>query len=781
MLGAHGGSTRRARHPIVIVVIFVTAIFGLLSLLPQVIAAFSWTTSNASNSLTAAADFGDGSMQVWGTGDSGLMGTGELGYRSTPTQVQLPGGGVDSTTWSVIKGGADHMCGTKAGGSTHTLWCWGANSYGQLGLGDTEERSTPTQVGAGTWTALAVGDNFTCGIQNSTNLMFCWGDNSDGQLGFTADTAVHSSPVQLGVATWTAVTAGALHACGIQTGGALYCWGNNATGEIGNGGVVTPQPTPVHVGAATWTGISAGAGFTCGIQTAGSLWCWGYNGDHELGLGAGTTNQPSPQQVGALTTWTGNPATGNGQACATTSTPALFCWGYNASGQLGVGDTTNRTTPTQVPNPPSDTWTAVAAKGNTTCSRTTTGKERYCWGDNTYGQVGDGTTTNRTSPVLLEGGTPSNSSGLGNNTSCELHTDNTLWCWGLLNYGQVGVGVSTHLDTPVASGAINLWTSPTAGSLHACSLDVAHRLYCWGNNAYGELGLGTTASAFTATQVGLATWIAVAAGTNVTCGIQTGGALYCWGQNNVGQLGQNFTSGLPQTSPIQVGVATWIAVSVGASDACGIQTGGTLYCWGSNATGEDGVGNVTSPQLFPVESAVPAPSTGTWASVAVGGAHTCARSTTGLAYCWGDNSSGELGRGNVVTPATTPVNIAAPTGTWASVAVGGAHTCGVLSTGSLYCWGSNASGQLGQGTVGTNITSPGLVTGGTVWATASPGFQSTCALRIAGTVYCWGGNVYGQLGNATNHTDNITPTLASGITARYLSLGSEGTTYFSRA
>ena len=245
----------------------------------------------------------------------------------------------------IVKPGFDPLA-TQTSVSASGLYSWGYNFRGQLGLGDTVDRSSPVQVGITEWLTASGGYNWAGAIKTN-NTLWTWGNNSAGQLGNGTTGSVFSTPIQVGVYTnWSQIAAGANDGLAIKTDGTLWAWGQNAFGAAGQGttGVVN---TPAQVGAlTTWLKIASGAYHVLAINTAGQLYAWG--GNNYGGLGQGnTTNYSSPVQVGALTTWA-KIAGGPYASYAIKTDGAFWSWGYNHKGQLGVGNTTNYSSPVQI-------------------------------------------------------------------------------------------------------------------------------------------------------------------------------------------------------------------------------------------------------------------------------------------------------------------------------------------------------------------------------------------------------------------------------------------------
>ena len=259
--------------------------------------------------------------------------------------------------------------------------------------------------------------------------------------------------------------------CALTTAGGVKCWGYNSSGQLGDG-TTTNRTTPVEVvGLSSGVAVvAAGAFHTCALTSAGSVKCWGSNYSGPLGDGT-TTNRSAPVDVVGLSSGVTQIAAGGNQTCALTTAGGVKCWGGNYSGQLGDGTTTNRTAPVDVVGLSSGV-TQIAAGGNQTCALTTAGGVK-CWGSNYSGEVGDGTTNNRTTPVDVVG----LSSGVtqiaaGGNHNCALTTAGGVKCWGYNSSGQLGDGTTTNRTTPVdVVGLSSGVTQIAAGwGTHTCAL-----------------------------------------------------------------------------------------------------------------------------------------------------------------------------------------------------------------------------------------------------------------------------------------------------------------------
>ena len=268
---------------------------------PVQVAGNDWAMVQAGRSHTCGVRT-NGVLSCWGDNAHGGLGNGTQAGSMLPVEVA-------GTDWVRVATGDWHTCGIKA---DQTLWCWGANADGELGNDSTEDSPWPVQIGAANWSNVLVGvgagGTHTCGVKLDGSL-WCWGANAFGQIGI-GSTAGSLTPVQVGSASWADIAGGTGHTCGIRGDGKLWCWGDNDSGQVGDGTLVN-RLVPVRIPGQAWAGISGGAGHTCGRRQDGSLWCWGGNADGELGDGS-VASQNSPEQiVGQLCSQV--PICGNGQ------------------------------------------------------------------------------------------------------------------------------------------------------------------------------------------------------------------------------------------------------------------------------------------------------------------------------------------------------------------------------------------------------------------------------------------------------------------------------------
>jgi len=678
-----------------------------------------------------------GGVKCWGDNLNGQLGDGTTTARSTPVDVLGLTGGV-----SAVSAGFGHTCALTSSGGVK---CWGYNFYGQLGDGTTTDRSTPVDVVGLTSgvSAVSVGWRHTCALTASGGVK-CWGDNWYGQLG-NGTTTARSTPVDVSGLTSgvSAVSVGFGHTCALTTSGGVKCWGRNDDGQLGDG-TTTARLSPVDVIGLTSgvSAVSAEFGHTCALTSSGGVKCWGSNWSGQLGDGT-TTDRSTPVDVSGLTSEVNAVSAGDGHTCALTASGGVKCWGQNDWGQLGDGTTTDRSTPVDVSGLTSGV-SAVSAGWRHTCALTTSGGVK-CWGYNWYGQLGDGTTTDRSTPVDVSGLTSGVSAvSAGGGHTCALTASGGIKCWGDNWYGQLGDGTTTDRSTPVNVSVLTSGVSAVSvGWQHTCALTASGGVKCWGDNGYGQLGDGTaTARSTPVDVVGLTSGVsAVSAGNGHTCALTASGGVKCWGYNDHGQLGDGTTTA--RSTPVDVvGLTSGVnAVSAGWGHTCAITTSGGVKCWGYNWYGQLGDGTTTA-RSTPVD--VSGLTSGV-SAVSAGFGHTCGLTTSGGVKCWGNNGHGQLGDGTT-TDRSTPVDVSGLTSGVSAVSAGFGHTCGLTTSGGVKCWGDNFNGQLGDGTT-TDRSTPVDVVGLTSGVSAvSAGGEHTCALNTSGGIKCWGANGHGQLG-----------------------------------
>ena len=563
------------------------------------------------------------------------------------------------------------------------LYAWGDNSYGQLGIQNFTSTSSPvlTSAPSGTsWIAVSGGANHTLAIK-SDNTLWSWGYNFYGQLGLGSVFSETSSPVAVTASTsWSKISHGYTHTLGIKTDGTLWAWGYNLYGELGDNTVGGIKNSPVLVSgpaSTSWTSIAAGRNFSLAITSTGQLYAWGLGTSGQLG-DSSTTSKSSPVLVSgpATTSWS-TVSAGSWFAAAITSTGQLYAWGDNSYGQLGDVTSTNKSSPVLVSGPATTSWSIVDAGASHATAVTTLGR-LYAWGLGTSGQLGDSSTTSKSSPVLVSGPATTSWSTVsaGYTHSLAITSLGRLYAWGEGSAGELGDNSTTLKSSPVlVSGpATTSWSTVSAGGGgggYGISLAVSSlgRLYAWGSNVHGELGINSTANKSSPVLVsGPATtsWSIVSLSNESTfryClagALTTSSSLYLWGTNYLDEYSI-------VTSPIQVGTSSWSMVKTKSNHNLAIDISGRLWSWGINDAGQLGISNLItkgSPVL------VSGPTTTSWSTISAGISHSLAITSLGRLYAWGLGTSGQIGN-STITNKSSPVLVSGPaTASWSIVSAG---------------------------------------------------------------------------------------------------------------
>lgn len=416
---------------------------------------------------------------------------------------------------------------------------------------------------------------------------------------------------------------------------------------------LTTDVDPGEAGTVKWTKISGPAwaslspsGLLTGTAPSAGSWSFQYSVQN--------TSPASPVSYGTFTLLAADlkplVSVGGQSTCDIREDTTLWCWGNGAYGQIGDGETTDRTNPKQIG---AAGWADVSTSGATTCA-IKLDQTLWCWGINHRGQLGIGNKTRQVVPVQVAPAQRFVKVATGWLNTCAIGADTSLWCWGDNARGQVGVGDATTRYYPTRVGSSTGWTSVSLGGFFACGTKVDGTGSCWGQNSFGQLGTGATANRNVPTAVtGGRLWSRIDAGWASTCGLTTAGEAYCWGLNDLGQLG---SAGPTTSTPREVaGDRVWKSVSAGDSFACGVTTSSEADCWGSNRYGQLGNGQA-------MLRGATAKVSGTWDSVDAGWFSVCARpSYDGPTVCWGNNERGQLGRGDRVNRNTPNGTVASRT------------------------------------------------------------------------------------------------------------------------
>ena len=825
------------------------------------------TMSTGGDHLCAILD--DSSLQCWGGNSFGQIGDGSSTDRLTMTEV-----GLDSARTAVsVSSGRDHTCSILDNGE---LQCWGRNNHGQLGDGSSAQSSLPVSVSmTGVPVQLSTGDWHNCAIMDDASLQ-CWGRNNHGQLGdgtnIDSDTPV-SVPMGENV---LAVSAGSSHTCAVTESWALKCWGLNDNGQLGVGSTTSSNsPTTVTVGGNV-VAVSAGGVHTCALLDGNNMKCWGDNSNGQLGDG-GTNQQNDASTVGFSLTGAIAIDSGGGHTCALDSSGSLHCWGGSEDGQVGDGSNSQQiTSPTEIALGESLGALSVSAGSSYTCVVGSNDRAR-CWGggyseplslgyspseftipmwsyissserdwnnngdlnifevgvasdadsdgfpsssdsddsnptvaaDCSAGSYGRFTCRQATPGYYVSGTgntvmTPASpghyvdSNGASSEEECEIGefqrlsgqtscdqaepgyfvsspgaSEGTPCPAGLFN-DQYGQSSEAACQGAVAGHSVPVLTQATTGASHSCAILDDGSVSCWGENGNGQLGLGSRTPSLEPEKASMPLGkkaIEVSAGSYHTCTLLDDGAVRCWGSNEFGQLGDG--TNIERTAPVPVNLGnSALSISSGESHTCAVLVDHSVKCWGENSNGQIGDGttnNRQSPTIVDIDGK-------DVLALSAGSYHNCAIMTDSSVMCWGDNWNGQLGDGTN-SDRSTPVSISFPNnGSAVSLAAGALHTCMGMSDGSMFCWGFNAFGQLGNGGLtNSNIPMTVPLSADQILASVEVGLFHSCALFDSGQVACWGGNGNGQLGDGTQESRTIPGVVSLGTNATSITVGQRHT------
>jgi alpha-tubulin suppressor-like RCC1 family protein len=433
----------------------------------------SWAVSTGGGSISPTSDATDGSglsqsrltlgsSSGVNTATATVAGVGNVTFTATGTGGGGGGGGTTGTlTFRTIDAGSYHTCAIT---STELAYCWGFNGDGELGTGQTGPSVIPAAVTNGhVFRQVSGGKYHSCGVTLAGD-GYCWGSNLEGQLGKDVEVQSETPVLNARAITFSSISVGRAHSCGIALNGVAFCWGSNFEGQLGFKTVTTSVDTAGYVRTSDdFIRIAAGGLHTCGITTTATTLCWGFNDQGQLGNGTTTTIFPDTAGPSSLTPVSGgftfdSITSGYKHTCGLTQAGLAYCWGDNAYGQLGDGTTTRSLVPVQVAG--TVTFVGLSAGYYHTCGIANTG-EAYCWGRNTPnafqesagGQLGDGTTTSRSVPTLVSGGLSFQSISAGEVSTCGVTTGRVAYCWGDNEYGQLGLGTlaSVVIPTKVAN------------------------------------------------------------------------------------------------------------------------------------------------------------------------------------------------------------------------------------------------------------------------------------------------------------------------------------------
>lgn len=624
------------------------------------------------------------------------------------------------------------------------VWCWGSNQYGQLGNETFRHSSSPIKNSyLKNIKDIAVSKGSICAVDIS-NRVWCWGGNNRGQLG-QDNSELYQSSYPLEVAFQkpiTKVIAGFDNFCAIHTDATMSCWGDNPFNIFNSAIPGAHQLKPVlYPNLSDVKDLSIGIFNLCIIKNDGSLLCNGHNASGQVGDG---TFEDKVSLTQLNLTNVRSVAAGIRTTCAVTNTNEGFCWGANPSGLIG-----SDTDPYQYanPNPKQITITSDISEillGESTACAVHSDQSLFCWGSNTHGESGNGTLNENINGSDIPNLTL-HSGSFTENTICGLNSENEVLCWGGNFNGQAGQPILEVVSTPSLviqhSTVVKTYSSLLAGQANTCMKNEG-QLYCWGNNEQGQLGFRNMnfQEVYPVKMIGHENVVQSSIGFGLLCHINQNSKVLCAGYNNFGQAGKDPSETAVRTLYEVPGLDGMLNVQTGLNSACALKNDGTVWCWGNNELSTLGNGTNISThipqQVLNLTNVVEI-------SMHARSSHVCARKTDNSIWCWGSNANGQVS-GKPGPDLNTPI-LVEKFNDASSLSVGGHHTCILSSFGKVTCIGSNFYGQLGIGNNDDNIDFREVALNNIVKVAA--GENHVCALDSFKKVSCWGWNNEGQLGN----------------------------------
>ena len=529
----------------------------------------------------------DGTCWAWGDGNVGQLGEGSSALdRSSPVSV------IGAHSFLDVQAGNAFSMGLKNDGS---LWGWGASSSGQLGQNTTNvARSSPVSVvGNHSFDQISVGQSHVIGLKFNNGSAWAWGLATVGQAGDLSNIS-RSSPVSVvGAHSFQKILATVSNSYGLKADGTLWAWGDRLNGAIGdNIADFTVSPVQV-VGSHNFYFLSTNYTHNMALKLAdGAVWGWGTGSSGELGEATVAVNRSSPVSVVGNHSFTRVACGGSFNVAVKANDGSCWAWGLGATGQLGQGSSAvSRSSPVSVVG--AHSFDKISCGVSHTVAIKSNNGTAWMWGGNSNGQLGDSSTTTRSSPVSVVGAHSFGNISAGSFHASGLKSDNgTAWCWGQNNSGQLGDGSATNRSSPVSVVGDHSFDKISAGNTFTLALKGNDgSCWAWGLGTSGQLAQGSSAVARSSpvSVVGNHSFdkIAISGGSHALALKANDGSAWSWGFGTSGQLGDG--SIITKSSPVSVvGGHSFIDISIDSISSFGLKANGEVWSWGSRLNGQLG-------------------------------------------------------------------------------------------------------------------------------------------------------------------------------------------------
>lgn len=733
----------------------------------------------------------DGTVWAWGGNEYGQLGNGGNSGQGDPIQVE------GLTEIKAIAAGAFHSLALTDKGE---VWAWGWNRWGQLGDGTLTDHKTPVRIqGLKDVKAIAAGRFHSLAVTEDGSVL-TWGINEFGQLG-TGNVANSNVPVKANISNIKAVATQGDFCAALDNNGYVWTWGLNRFGQLGNYNTVDSS-NPIKVADIdSVIAVATGMQHTMALKQDGTVWAWGCNYNGRLGDGTNEQRYAPVQVKGTaetpFTNCTGIDA-GEYHTLAFQKDGSIWAWGWNLNGSLGVESPEESYYPVRsrvvFTNPAAPTWpdnkelkVLLYGKDSVTIEWTRALDQEqekimvnayriYCdnkpvgtvyRNSNSYiirgleagkkytikveagNTAGELTSNGPEITITMPDWTPLDGSqqvSAGKNHTLFIDQEGRVWAWGQNTFGQLGDGSTSDSTTVVAVKGLENITAVAAGCEHSLALDNNNKVWAWGCNKNGQLGIGSTDDSTIPVQIeSLQGIIAIAAGKEHSLALDQDGKVWAWGSDGCRQLGQGSDRQKDSKVPVSVvNLSGMVAIAAVDYYSAALKDDGTVWDWGLVHPG-----NFTNPNWTFVPGQVPGVIGA--CAIAVGPNHGAALRKDGTVWAWGDNGYGQLGTNDYIKETSLNRGIANQVDGLTqvkAVAVGNYYGMALKEDGSIWGWGHNKYGQLGDGTTYNRLT-PVQVLGLSEVASISAGGYHTLGIKGDGSLWAWGYNDNGQLGDGT--------------------------------